>query len=597
MPAADLRGSERLSHLTRRTWSCVLVGVLAGLAACALYWLLQAGQAFFLGVLCHVVPPEAAGEPSPFAAGLADLAASPRRWLLLLMPAFGGLVSGWLVERLAPETAGAGTDAAIWAFHRHAGRIRARVPLVKAITSAITLGSGGSGGREGPIVQIGAGLGSLVARRLDLPDHERRLLLLAGMGAGVAALFKAPLAGALFAGEVLYHDEELEHEALLPATVAAVVAYSIFATVNGWQPLFRTPPLAFARPLDLLGYVILGVVVAAGAWLYVRCFHAAQDRFARGRLPRALRPAVGGLLTGLIGLALPAALGGGYGQIQRCLDRDPGVTLGFCLALALLKILATACSIGSGGSGGVFGPAMVIGGSLGYACGLVCHQVGLVTDPRAMVLVGMAGFFGGAAHVPLSTLIMVSEMTGDYHLLVPCMLTVTVAVVLLRRVRLFRSQVSGRLTSPVHLTEAAAGVLRGLPVAACLNPAETSIAASLPLGEVATLMAAGGHTRYPVVDHDQSVIGVLDVRDVLRAALDDRAATQTAADLASPQYASVGPQRSLEEAVRRIGEDAHGLVVVVDPQRGERYLGVLRRQDVLRALDPEQLAALTAPNS
>ncbi|MBI5831569.1 MAG: chloride channel protein [Armatimonadetes bacterium] len=561
--------------------ACVLVGVVAGLGARLFSWLLQGGFALFLGRLCHFYPPGAAGEPSPFAASLTGVPRVPVRWLLVLVPALGGLASGLIVNRFAPEASGHGTDAAILSFHRLGGRVRGRVPVVKTIASAVTLGTGGSGGKEGPIAQIGAGFGSLLATRLGMPDSERRLLMLAGVGAGVAAIFKAPLAGALFAGEVLYQSEELEHEALVPSVVASVVSYSVFASVHGFDPVFRTPNLTFNHPQELVGYALLGLLCGALGWLYVKCFYGVHGVFAKLAMPAALKPALGGLLTGLVGLVFPAVLATSYGYLQQALDGQATGGVIFFLALALLKIVTTSFSIGSGGSGGVFGPALVIGGSLGFVVGTACQHLGLIGDARAMIPVGMAGFFGGAAHAPLSTMIMVSEMTGNYQLLVPSMFTCAIAVVCLRGVRLYREQVRDRLASPAHVEESVAALLRDKLVADFMNRDDTLVPAALPLAEAAALYTASGHTRYAVCDESGRVVGILDVRAVLAALLEAQPQAATAADAAESDFATVTPEDSLHDALLLLDNDPHGLLVVTSTN-GRDALGTLRRQDMLR---------------
>ena len=580
-PRQALTGRERWSRLTLRTVACVLVGIVAGLGACLFAWLLQVGSGLFLSRLCHFFPPGAAGEPAAYADSLAGLSHEPVRWLLVLVPALGGLVSGYLVQRFAPEASGHGTDAAILSFHRLGGRVRGRVPIVKTITSAITLGTGGSGGKEGPIAQIGAGFGSVLATRLGLPDSERRLLMLAGVGAGVAAIFKAPLAGALFAGEVLYQSEELEHEALVPSVIASVVSYSVFASVHGFAPVFRTPAVTFHRPQELLGYGLLGLICGAVGWLYVRCFYGLHGVFARLRMPEWLKPALGGLCTGLVGLAFPAVLATSYGYLQQALDGQATAGIGFFLALALLKILTTSFSIGSGGSGGVFGPALVIGGSLGFVVGTICQQIGLLADARAMIPVGMAGFFGGAAHAPLSTVIMVSEMTGNYELLVPSMFTCAVSVVCLRGVRLYREQVRDRLASPAHVEESVAALLKGRLVADAANAHDVIVPEQRPLEEAARLYTAGGHTRYAVCNAEGTVTGILDVRAVLAALTQTGPRAATAGEVAEADFAVVAPTDSLYDALILLDNDPHGLLIVAD-SASAALVGTLRRQDVLR---------------
>lgn len=265
--------------LVKKFWRmialCALVGVVAGLGAIAFYVLLDLGRAFFLGYLAGYSPLPPGGESPVFSLPVAE----PRRWALLLIPAAGGLISGILVYWLAPEAEGHGTDAAIYAFHYQAGQIRARVPLVKMVASAFTIGSGGSGGREGPIAQIGAGFGSNLANWLRLAPNERRVLMAAGMGAGVGAIFHAPLAGALFGAEVLYRELDLEVDVIAPAVISSIIAYAVFAMVFGWDALFVVPQFDFRNPQELLPYFILAVVLAGGATAYVRVFYGVRDLF------------------------------------------------------------------------------------------------------------------------------------------------------------------------------------------------------------------------------------------------------------------------------------------------------------------------------
>jgi len=233
-----------LSRIGRWTLYYVCVGVVAGIASIVFYYLCQLGMRIFLDFLAGYRPPSSAGEYKLFIPGGREFS----RWVLLILPACGGLLSGWLVYTFAPEAAGAGNDAAIHAYHNNEGLVRARVPLVKTLATVITLTTGGSGGREGPIAQIGAGLGSLLATRLKLSARERRILLAAGIAAGVGSIFRAPLAGALFAAEFLYRDPEFEYEVIIPAGMASVVAYCLFCMVFGWGSLLESRISSFATP-------------------------------------------------------------------------------------------------------------------------------------------------------------------------------------------------------------------------------------------------------------------------------------------------------------------------------------------------------------
>ena len=380
-----------------------------------------------------------------------------------------GLLSGILVFTLAPEAEGHGTDSVIAAYHYHQGQIRPRVPLVKIIASALTLGTGGSGGREGPIAQIGAGFGSVLGNLLRLRPAERRVLMAAGMGAGIGAIFRAPLAGTIFAAEVLYRSPEFEPEVIIPTGIASVISYCNFGVYSGWEPLFKIPDLKFTNPWQLGPYSVLALFMAFLAMLYTRTFYGCKRLFDRLSMPPHFRPAVGALLTGLVAICLyglatwfvpapakPGSGGGpqqvlavmafGYSAIQDALNQDTGVAASLLLMIALGKILTTGLTIGSGGSGGVFGPSMVIGGCGGGALGIMFHHFWphLVLHPASFVIVGMAGFFAAAAKTPFSTLIIVSELTGGYTLLLPSLWVCTLSFILSDKQSIYESQVEGR---------------------------------------------------------------------------------------------------------------------------------------------------------
>ncbi len=415
-----------------------LVGFVAGLGAVAFLKLLELMIHHVLGgVLGLHMPPtgESLKSASTILYGIAE---STPWWLVLLVPTIGGLISGFIVFTWAPEAEGHGTDAMIRSFHRGGGQIRTRVPLIKSIASIITIGTGGSGGREGPIAQIGAGFGSFLGRALKLTTSERRLLMLSGAAGGVGAIFRAPMGGALFATEVLYATAATESSALLPCLASSIIAYSTFALFITPKPMFQVPPLAFHGLSELPMFALLAVACALVGWLYVKVFYGLRDRvFQPIPIPRQLKPALGGLLLGILALWFPQVMAGGYGWVQWGAIGEPSdlvqagesvfvPNLGgwALLSLALLKIVATGLTISSGGSGGVFGPSVVIGGLLGGAIGQLLVELfpnwGL--QPAAFALVGMAGFFAGVSKTPITSILMICEMTGNYSLLVPLML-------------------------------------------------------------------------------------------------------------------------------------------------------------------------------
>ena len=454
---------EGLSIKTGRAlFLCALTGLVAGLAAAGFYWLLETARFYLSESLAHLSPVLAAGEVALYPA---SRHAEPLRWVLLALPALGGLLASLLVKWFAPTAGGHGTDAAICAYHRSAGRVPFAVVPVKAVASALVIGSGGSAGCEGPVTLIGAGCGSTIAGLLKLDAAERRILMAAGLAAGVGAIFRAPLAGAIFGAEVLYSGLDIEYEVLMPSLVASTVAYTVFALFFGWQPLFVMPEYTFDNALKLLPYLVLALVVALGAKFYILVFRKTESVCRAWQMPVWVKPGIGGVLTGLIGFFLPDVLGSGYGLIQQALSvhgplagRFGELSLAMLLLIFVGKIFATSFTVGSGGSGGVFGPALVAGSALGAATGLMLMRVFPTLDlhPGAFALVGMAGFLAASIRVPIAAIIMVSEITGNHSLLLPSMWVCGIAYWLGNGWTLYRSQVRTRDCSPAHNQEPAA---------------------------------------------------------------------------------------------------------------------------------------------
>lgn len=373
-------------------------------------------------------------------------------WVIPVVTTLGGLIVGLLVEGYAPEAEGHGTDAVVRAFHRADGVIRARVPPIKLLASAITIGSGGSAGREGPIALVAAGVGSWYATLTKREGRDRRLLMLAGMAAGLSAIFRSPIGTALMAIEVLYADMEFEAGALLYALLASIVAYALNGFFDGWEPLFQLPgPIGhLPSALDYGWYVALGVLAGITATIVPLIFYRTRDLFRASAIPAMLRPAAGGLAVGLMGMAVPQVLGGGYGWMQLAINGR--LALGTMLLLVLVKWVATSLTVASGGSGGVFAPSLYVGAMLGGAWAAIVGQ-----PPAPFIIVGMAAVFSGAAHVPIATLMMVTEMTGGYTLLVPAALAVVISYLVQRRLSdrlryrsLYEAQVASRADSPAH---------------------------------------------------------------------------------------------------------------------------------------------------
>ena len=375
-------------------------------------------------------------------------------WLIPVVTTLGGLISGILVYGIAPEAEGHGTDAVVRAFHRSAGRIRARVTPLKIVASAITIGSGGSAGREGPTALFSAGVGSIYADLFHRTDHERRLLVLVGMAAGLSAIFRSPIGTAIFAVEVLYGAMQFEAGALIYTMLGSIVAYAVNGYFVGWAPLFQVPAgLQTPGLAEYAWYIALGLGGGVVGTLLPNAFYGLRDAFHRIPIPPHVKPAIGGLGVGLIALALPQVLGGGYGWIQQAIDGR--LTLALLGVLIFAKLIAFSLTVSSGGSGGVFAPSLFVGAMVGGFLAQLVHQ-----PPAAFAVVGMAAVFGSAARIPVATLLMVTEMTGGYTLLVPAALAVTLAFLVQERLSarlkyrsLYEAQVSQPSDSPAHKVE------------------------------------------------------------------------------------------------------------------------------------------------
>lgn len=580
---------SRYSRAYFQRWLLIgaLIGVVAGIGAILFYSAIALCTHLLLGLVAGFYPPNPASEGATIIRPIA------RPWLLPVVTTLGGLLTGIIVFSLAPEAEGHGTDAAIEAFHEKNGRIRARIPLIKMIASAITIGSGGSAGREGPTAQISAGFGSWLADLLHLDDHDRRIAMAAGIGSGIGAIFKAPFGGALLSAEILY-KRDFEADVLFPTFIASVVGFSIYGTWAGWTPVFGLGGhFTFDHPFNLIAYLLLGICAGLAGLLYPATLYRIRDFFKAWRIPQMLKPAIGGLLVGLIGLALPQALGMGYGYVQFGVNNDFTHLAGWLLAiLVFVKILTTSLTIGSGGSGGVFGPGMVIGGFLGGALWALLRTVAppLVQGmpPGAFVVVGMGGFFGGIAKAPLAVILMVAEMTGEYSLIVPAMLTTMVAYLMTGDVSIYEQQVPTRMDSPAHRDDFALPLLRNLAVRDAMQP----VAAALPmrvlpdtaLRDVARLMREID-VRYVPVTQNGRIVGMITARDLARVPPDKiSGGVARVRQVMHRNVARVYPDESLYTAWVRMSRNNLRQLVVTSRTQPSQIAGILSAESIASIL-------------
>ena len=458
------------------------------------------------------------------------------------------------------------------------GGSAARIPLIKLVSSAITIGSGGSGGREGPTAQIGAGFGSFLARVLDLDARDARIAVATGMGAGIGAIFRAPLGGAVLAAEIPYQDD-LEADALVPGFVASIVAFSVFGAFIGFAPIFGDVASAgFTDPRQLAYYALIGLLAGAVGRLYISGFYGAGRWFSRWTLPREVRPAIAGFAVGCIGLVLPGALGTGYGWVQAGLDRTTllGLPLWVVLALPFAKILATSLSIGSGGSGGIFGPGMVIGGLLGAGVWRLLEGVApaVPADPSGFVIVAMMALFGSIAHAPLAVMLMVAEMTGNLTMLAPAMLAIGVAMMVVGPRTIYRSQLRNRSESPAHQFRFAMPLLPSIPAGDAARAARLVLHMSDTVRNAIERLNAADLPGAPVIDHDGTVRGTVELLALMQQSPDERLADHV------DSTTRVTVDDSLDDVLAALADGHRTWVPVAGPGG---LAGILSTGDVMTA--------------
>lgn len=566
-------GFESTRYLAKWLILGTVIGIVAGLGAILFTYAIEGATRLLLGDIAGYLPPGTIGEGSP------EIMEIGRPWLLPVVTTLGGLISGLIVFTFAPDAEGHGTDAAIEAVHHKRGRIPLRTPPVKLIASAITIGSGGSGGREGPAAQISAGFGSFLGRWLKLDAQDRRIAVTAGMGAGIGSIFRAPLGGAVMSAEILYiHD--LEIEALIPALIASITGYTIYGLEFGFTPIFGSHPgLALGAPVQLVYYAALGVICGLGGLLYAKVFYGVTGVFHRIHIPHAVKPAIGGFLVGMIGLAIPGALHTGYGWVQNSMTFNLlDLSIWVVILLPFVKILATSLSIGSGGSAGIFGPGMVIGGMFGASFWRLTHGwlPHMPSTPAPFVIIGMIALFGGIAHAPLAVMLMVAEMTGNLSLLAPAMVAVAISTALVGDHTIYKQQLPNRAHSPAHRVRFSFPLLSSLLVRDAMRRAGPTLPADAPLSEATELLEADPSGGVTIVDDSGQVVGALSRLMQQRSAPADRE-TATVGAVAEPVQ-PLRPDEPLDAALEHLTEDALGWAPVVD---GTRLVGRLTTRDVV----------------
>ncbi|MGQ9719467.1 MAG: chloride channel protein [Nitrososphaerales archaeon] len=563
------------SYLRKWIPLSILVGVVAGFGAIILYNAIVWATNLLLWFGAEYLP------PSPIGEGSTSVMPIGRPYLLPLITTLGGLLSGIIVYSLAPEAEGDGVDRAVDAFHNKQAEVRKEIPIIKLIASAITIGSGGSAGKEGPAAQISAGFGSVLGKLLHLNAHDRRIIMTAGIGAGLGSIFKAPFGGAILGSEILY-KRDFEVEALIPSFIASITGYTIFASVMGWTPIFGyVTKYTFTQPLELNFYAFLGVACGLVGILYVKTFYGLRALFKKLRIPRFLKPAFGGFLVGLMAMFLPQIMSTSYGWLQLAMDGN-FVLLPFEIMLLLIfaKILATALSIGSGGSGGVFAPSLVIGGMIGGVTWYIFHNLlsFSIVSPAPFVIVGMMAFFGGVGKAPISVILMISEMTGTYTLLVPSVIATILAYLISGDFSIYKSQVYTRAQSMAHRAEYSVPLLEKLKVEDAMMESVITVRPEDMINTVVKIMADNRIKGLPVVK-DKKLVGIITLLDILR--VPDLEREKTIVDKVMSKKLIVSyPDESLYQAFEKMAGHEIGRLPVVNRSDPKKLIGIITRGDI-----------------
>jgi len=581
MRSAQVRIGRWLTSATyTQKWLVLgtIVGIIAGLGAVVFYEALRLATYVFLQVLAGYKVPLPASE-----GGAVASSHFARPWAIPLIACVGALAGAALVFAVAPEAEGHGTDAAIAAVHHNPRGVRLRTVFVKIVASALTIGSGGSGGREGPTGQISAGFGSFLARFLDLSPSDARITVASGIGSGIGAIFGAPLGGAVLATEILYRDD-FEVEALLPSFIASIVGFAVWGSFEGFGPLFGyVGNYQLTSAVQLGWFGVIGIIGGLVGLLYAKGFYGMAAFFNRLTIPRWVRPAIGGLIVGCIGLAIPEVLGTGYGWIQVGLGAQLlHIPLWIVLILPFARIATTGLSIGSGGSGGIFGPGMVIGAFVGAAVWRLLEPVvpSLGHNPAPYVIVGMMACFGSISRAPLAVMLLVAEMTGTLSLIVPAMLAVGLATLIVRRNddTIYRSQLRSRAESPAHR------ILTGLPLLAMVTVAQAMAPARCVLvepGDGATFqaqMVRDEVSAAPLIDSQGRYVGVVTL-EALQEGTGD-ASNLDVEGLVDSAFAPIHESVHLDVVLETLTSTPQTWAAVIDDER--RVVGTIAITDIVR---------------
>jgi CIC family chloride channel protein len=560
-------GGDASSETLSLVGSAIVVGSLAGLAAVAFDALV--------------------GGTGTLVVTLRDrIGWLPAALVTLLTPALGGLLVAPIVLRLAPDARGSGIPHVMVAVSNLGGRVSRRLLLWRPLATALSIGSGASLGTEGPVVQMGASLASLLSSWWRLNDERRRNLAAVAAAGGIAATFNAPIAGVLFALEVILG--QFQGRFFASVVIGAVSATAVSRTLLGDAPAFAVPPdYVLASPLELPLYLLLGVLASFLAVAFIRAMVGSEDLLNRLKVRAWARPALGGLAVGALALALPQVLGRGYETTGAMLNeqiRAPALLA----ALMIGKVLATGASIGSWGSGGIFAPVLMVGASFGALFGEAMQALlpQLGTRPGPYALVGMAAVFAGVTRAPMSSIVMIFEISGSYEMILPLLLAAVIATLgadLLHPESFYQLMLSRRGLSLLRMREI--DLLQTVRVSEVMDPEVPKVFAEDTIRDLTLGLLASHHHGFVVVPRadPERMVGIVTLTDLERSRREGRPATTQLCDICRQEVQCAHPDEPASAVLERMARRGIGRMPVVDPRRPDRPVGFVRQTDLARA--------------
>ena len=559
-------------QLTEHTFMIIIaivIGVLTGFAAIAIRALiLWVSEISFTGTGSY----------------LENILNTSWYWILIV-PIVGGLIVGPIIYFFAPEAKGHGVPEVMQAILLKGGAIRPRVAFVKTITSAITIGTGGSVGREGPIIQIGSSLGSMVGQFFRVPSRRLKTLVGCGAAAGIAAAFNAPIAGALFAVEIILMDFAVAQ--FSPIVISSVMATVISRSFEGDFAAFIVPKYELISPYEIGFYFILGALSGVVSYLFIKALYSSEEYFDdKLKIPEYLKPALGGLGVGIIALAFPQVMGVGYDSINNALYGN--MIWYIALALVFAKILATAVTLGSGGSGGIFAPSLFMGAMLGYFFGSFVHQYfpDITATPGAYALVAMGGLVAGTTRAPITAIIIVFELTNDYHIILPLMITCIISTILSARFSRESIYTLKLVLRNIGLKEGIeTNVMESILVEDVYSKEFETINATDNFSQVVNKVIQGKEFDYPVITGDGKILGIISLGDI-KDYLFEKDSLQNlliAGDIANTTFDTITPSDNCGIVLEKLRYSRYEGLPVIEDKDSNKIIGFIRRKEILDA--------------